>query len=161
MHKLANLPLPEVLDELPGLAKSELKLLALQLANEAIQLNEKQEKPERLDFCLELIVQVLLYLGEHILDEINQLDGEAREILFKEWNTKTKAFVKHIRMPHDFAEVLNSASESLRWEWAVICAQSFVGANPSIEMHPEYAEERHMEAFDLMMRVMAKLLENQ
>ncbi|WDE99268.1 hypothetical protein PQO03_15640 [Lentisphaera profundi] len=158
MPDILSLDLRQALDELTRLETSELKVLILDAAAEAIQLNESQSDGERLNYLLEILVQSLLYYGEAVLDKINLLDGDDRQLLFNEWNKKTKDFVKYIRMPHDFEDTLNQVDPSLLWDWAIIAAQSFVGANPSIEMNPEHAEDRRVEAFDLMMRILARIL---
>ncbi|MDD7984588.1 hypothetical protein PQO01_06455 [Lentisphaera marina] len=158
MPNILELELRQALDEIARLEVPELKAIVLSASQEAIELNESQTNPERLNFLLEVLVQSLLYYGEALLDKINVLEGDDRQILFNEWNNKTKSFVKYIRMPHDFQDKLVEANESLLWDWAIIAAQSFVGANPSIEMNPEYAEERRVEAFDLMMRIVARIL---
>jgi hypothetical protein len=158
MPNILELELRQALDELARLDIPEQKNIIVSASKEAMQLNQFQTNPERLNFLLEVLVQSLLYYGEAILDKINILEGEDRQILFNEWNNKTKAFVKYIRMPHDFEEKLQEAHESLLWDWAIIAAQSFVGANPSIEMNQENAEDRRIEAFDLMMRILARIL---
>ena len=158
MPDILSLPLRQALDAVACLELTKLKPLILSCAREAIVINNEQGDEQRMNYLLEVLVQSLLYHGEAVLDQINDLEGEDRQVLFNEWNRKTKEFVKHIRMPHDFDDELESAHVSLLWDWAIISAQSFVGANPSIEMNPEYAEERRVEAFDLMMRILAKLV---
>jgi len=158
MPDILSMPLRQALDAVANLELPQIKPLILDCAREAIIINDQQGDPERMNYLLEVLVQSLLYYGEAVLDQINELEGDDRQVLFNEWNRKTKEFVKHIRMPHDFEEELNEAPLSLLWDWAIISAQSFVGANPSIEMNPEYAEDRRVEAFDLMMRILAKLL---
>ena len=158
MPNILELELRKALDQVALLSIPELKELILTASGEAIDLNNFQNNPERLNYLLEVLVQSLLYYGEAVLDKINVLEGEDRQILFQEWNNKTKSFVQYIRMPHDFEDKLIEAHESLLWDWAIIAAQSFVGANPSIEMNPEHAADRRVEAFDLMMRILARLL---
>ena len=158
MPDILSMPLRQALDAVANLELPQIKPLILDCAREAITINEEQGDAERMNYLLEVLVQSLLYYGESVLDQINELEGDDRQVLFNEWNRKTKEFVKHIRMPHDFEEELNEAPLSLLWDWAIISAQSFVGANPSIEMNPEYAEDRRVEAFDLMMRILARLL---
>ena len=160
-NPLFDLDLDSIYEQLRKLDQHSLRAITLEAAAEAIQLNNNQENPQRLDHLLNIIVQDLLTIGERILDDIDGLAQEDRQVIFDEWNRKTKEFVRHIRMPHDFDQILIDSSPSIHWDWAVISAQSFAGTNPSIEMTPEYAEERRIEAFDLMMRILAHLLNSQ
>ena len=158
--EILALDLPNIYDSIRDWDQISLRKLVLEAAKEAMQLNETQSHPERLDHLLNVIVQALLYKGEKILNDIDSLPKEDKQVIFDEWNRKTKEFVRHIRMPHDFDKILIESSPSIHWDWVVISAQSFAGTNPSIEMTPEYAEERRIEAFDLMMRILAHILNN-
>ena len=98
MPNILELELRQALDEIAHLEVPELKAIVLSASQEAIELNESQTNPERLNVLLEVFVQSLLYYGEALLDKINVLEGDDRQILFNEWNNKTKSFVKYIRM---------------------------------------------------------------
>jgi hypothetical protein len=135
-----------------------LRDVALKAAAEAIRLNDNGEDPDQLDHLLNLIVQSLLIIGQRMLTDVDQLSKQDRSVIYDEWNRKIAEFVRHIRMPHDFDSVLTDATAPTLWDWAVIAAQSFAGTNPIIEKEPEYAEDRRVEAFDLMMRILARML---
>ena len=126
--------------------------------SEAYSAEEDEQSQTDVQRYLHVAVTALIQLGERKLERIEHASD--RDSQFKSWNSLTKEFARWCRMPHEiFDQVESLSTEELR-SWAIIAAQTFCGGNPGVEMHPDFAEERRLEALNILSLVQRKVNKN-